>query len=304
MAVGFKRRSGGNGGFLNGVTGRIDAITFKANSTGKTKKGGDWTTYSGVVTVTPDGGEAVEQYLDAGFLYGDNKISKDGRTIEGNDLYTLDSETQFGRFIFSLVEGRDTGNFLTEDALGDGRNYDGVAGARVTFARVLDVEGTKARGARILGANKAKNATDEQLIEAGKRKVKKGKSEGKSFMLDNLLVSDVVAGPEPTKGGKKQKAAKPAATAAPAAAPAADMTEQADAALKAILGAADNATLGADKLSNKFLRYAVNAGIGRDQMEPLRQFLVGDDYLKSAEDRELIVIKGEGKAREIVLTAE
>lgn len=296
MALPFRKR-GGNGGFLNGVSGVIKSIGFKANKTGKTKKGNTYTQYSGVVLVVPDGGEPVEQYLDAGFLYGDNTVSEDGRTIKGADVYTIDPDTQFGRFIASLVEGE--GNRLPEDLLGDCRNYDGVAGTRVTFARQVDEEATFNRGVYKLGA-KAKNMDRAAVIEAGKRVDKKDKS--KKFMLDNLLVAEVLAGPEPgAKSGAKKAAGSKAAASKPAAEPAAIDTDQADAALAAIVGGAADKTIARDKLSSAVLRYAVANKLSGAERDALRTLLASDEYLDSAVERELIVLDGEGKGQSIVL---
>ena len=70
---------------------------------------GPWTAYSAKATLLPDGAEkAVEQYMPAGFLRGDNTISKDGRRIEGAEAYSLDGNTPFGKFVVSMVEGEGT----------------------------------------------------------------------------------------------------------------------------------------------------------------------------------------------------
>ena len=71
-----------------------------------TKKGNAFTPISVKLTVEPDGAEPVVQYYNAGFLYGDNKVSKDGQSIVGEDNFVLDGGTQWGRFILSLTFGK------------------------------------------------------------------------------------------------------------------------------------------------------------------------------------------------------
>src|SRR5262249_47512242 len=150
------------------------------------------------LAIQPDGADPVEQYAPAGFLYGNNAISKDGRTIEGSDNYSLDGATAAGQFIISLVEtggsrpaNLDRGNRFPQELLGDLRNYDAVAGTRVVFARVKDEAETKRRGQRV------------------------DKKTGKAYDRDVLLVADVLALPE-AKGGKKA-AGKAGAKTAPKA---------------------------------------------------------------------------------------
>lgn len=292
------RRPGGGGGFLNGVSGVLVDYEFAINKQGVTKKGLPYTTMSVKLTIQPDGGEPVDQFFDAGFIYGEHPISDDGKTIQGDERYALDGTTLWGQFVLSLVEG--DGNRVPEDLLGDLRNYEALMGTRVTFSRVKDIEATKARGARKLGA-KATTATEEALINAGKRQDKKDKT--KSYVLDKLLVTEVVALPE---GGRAKTVKKAVAKKAVAkvAAPAASEgdSEAADAAIKAVLEGADGA-LARTALSSAFVKYALSQKMAPADREPLRKTLISDDYLTDASERGFLVLDGEGKDSTIALVA-
>jgi hypothetical protein len=307
------RRAGKGGGYLNGVSGTIESITFKSGKTGVNKEGKPWTLYTGVVNIKADGADVSKpQFLDAGFLYGDNTISADGLTIEGDDRYMLDGDTGFGRFIVSLNEGE--GNRVPDDVIGDCRNYDALAGTRVTFARVINVEATIAAGLRKLKLKKVTDENREKVIDAGKREAKKdGKPvivDGKpqKFMLDDLLVTEVLSLPE--AGGKKapakKVAAKPAAKAAPKAAAVETNTDSADAAIRGVLeGAAEN-TIARTGISSAFVKYALGQpdlkanSAGR---EALRKVVISDDYLNDAAERGVIILDGEAKDQTVQLVA-
>lgn len=293
MAKSFIRKAG-SGGFLHGVSGQITDYLFE------TKKGegakGPWTSLSVKLTIKPDGAEPVDQYLNAGFLYGDNTVSKDGKTIEGQDSYTLRDDTQWGKFLVAVIE---KGGESVEAALGEGRDYSALIGIRLTFARIVDEDGTIEAGKRKLGAVKAKTATREQLIEAGKREDKKDKS--KRYMLDNLLVSEVLALPEVKKGGASKPAANKPAAAAPAAKAASTDTTTADAALTTILQGVAGQTLERAKINSAVVKYALNAKLSQADRDALRKTLMSDEYLDGAAERGLIVADGTGKSATITL---
>lgn len=290
MALPFKRPNGGGGGYLNGVTGTINAVEFAVNKTGLTKRGDSWTTISVALTVQPDGGDPVVQFLDAGFIYGDNAVSADKRSITGKDDYMLDTTTPWGQFVVSLVE-RESGTVLPEDLLGDLRNFDRLVGTRVTLARVRDEDATLARGARKLGAA-AKTATREQILDAGKRVSKTDAT--KSYMLDKLLVADVVALPpaKAARGGGKRSAAPAAAAATPVSQGVAVDTATADAALMAILAAAKDGVLDRAKVGNAVLRYAVANKLPADDRDALRAMFQDDAYLTAAAARDVVILDG------------
>ena len=277
-----KKAGGGGGGYLNGVSGVIKSITFKAGNSGVAEKSGkSWTKYSGVITVLADGAEnEVPQFADAGFLRGDQTISADNRTIEGDDAYFLSgNENPFGRFIVSLFEGE--GNRLPEslwEATNGGRNYDALAGVRVTFQRVRDEEATKRMGKR------------------------KDPKTGKEYDRDYLLVSEVLAAPAPAAKGAKA-AVKGAAKGAVKAAPAVASTDAADAALLSILGGTADNTLERSKVSGAVVRYALAQKLEQADREAIRKTLQDDAYIADAADRGLIVVDGEGKAASLTLTA-
>lgn len=273
MAVPARSRST-NGGYLNNTAGLIQKISFKPGKKGVSTKGRPWQSYSAVALILPDGAaKSVEQFLNAGFLPDGNTISKDGRSIEGTGDY-LDPDTQFYKFVVSLVEGE--GNRFPQDRLGDFRNFEPVDGTRVTFLRVEDPEETARRGPR----------RDEKT--------------GKDWPRDQLLIKEVLELPSEKKAAGK-KAASPKAKAAvaaakapaAAAAPAGDLTEQADAALVGILQSIDTKEIERSKVGGAFIKYALGAGITGPPRETLRKFLVTDDYATGAVDRGVVTL-GEG----------
>lgn len=285
---GIRRPGGGGGGFLNGVAGVLVDYTFKVDKTGVTKKGEPWSTVSVELLVQPDGGEVVKQFADLGFVYGENAISKDGKSITAAK-YQLDGDTTWGEFVISLFEGE--GNRLPEelwDATELGRNYAAVMGTRVTFARLIDEARTFERGIyhyeKKHGTGSAKKAEREAVIEAGKRPGKKGTpAESQRFMLDKLLVADVLAGPT-AKAGKATKAAAKATVAAPVV--------DVDAVLTAVLGAAADKTIEKGKLGVAVLRYTVSNKFAKDAQDAVRKQIGDDAYLADAEKRKLIIIDG------------
>jgi hypothetical protein len=272
------------GGFLNGVSGTLNSLTFKA---GKTGKNGDreWRKYSVVALITPDGGKPTEQFLDAGFLPEGVNVSKDGRTLDGAAAIEFDEDTQVYKFLSSMID-----KGFPEDRLGDFKNYDGVAGTRATFIRVVDEEATKKLGKRV-----GKPGT---------------KSAGKQFDRDNLLVSEIISVPElkAAKGAKKPAAPKPAkpaaAPAASAPAPAAEAAADDNGAgtddiVKAILAKAGG-TIEFGKFGASAVRYGLDNKMDAKAYGALREEIISDAYLAGAVDRGILTVVGEGKDRVLV----
>lgn len=276
MAAAFLRRPGKGGGYLNGVSGVIQSIIFVGGKSGENEYG-PWTSYSAKITILPDGADTpVDQYAPAGFLRGDLKITKDG-DIEGDDTYALDTKTDFGKFVVSLIEGE--GNRFPEDRLGDGKSYAPVAGTRVTFSRQYD---------------------DEKTADLGKRSFKGRDGKNVEVPQDVLLVKEVLSLP----GEKAGKATKAAGKVATKAAPATNDTDATDAALKAILGAAKDRTLSRSKVSSSVIGYALKAGLDGTAREAIRKQLSSDEYVADAVERGLIVVDGEGKAANLILATD
>lgn len=298
MALPFKRPGG------NKFTGVITDYSFETKS-GTTARG-EWRNHTVVLNIQKDGAEKpVVKFFPAGLLWGDNEVSVDKKTIIGSDRYTLDGETEWGQFILSLIEGE--GNRLPEAHLEaeQFRSYNALVGVRLEFEVKVDREATIAAGKRKLGV-KANGASEEEIVAAGKRKDKNDKS--KSYMLDKTLVSEVLALPEAKGKGKAAAAAKKAgasgaAKSTTAAQSAAVDTDAADAALKAVLGAAANQTLPRTSISSSFIRYALAQKIEGEAREAIRKMLISDDYINGASERGIVVVDGEGKAAALVLAA-
>jgi hypothetical protein len=170
-------------------------------------------------------------------------------------------------------------------------------GTRVTFSRVKDEERTFEKGVyhyeKKNGKGSAKTADRAAVIEMGKRPGKKGTpNEANRYLLDKLLVADVLAGPTPVKGAKATKA-----TAAKAAAP---VAVDADAVLKAVLaaGPVDRA-----KLDNAVLRYTVTAKVANDARAALRKQIADDAYLADAQERGIVIVDSDAAGSPVMLAA-
>lgn len=276
MSLPIRKPGQSSGGFLNGVSGVISAYNMTMRE--GESKGKSWAAHTVELTITPDGAEPTTQFFDAGFLRGDNRVSKDGQSITGGDNYYLDPSTVWGKFVMSFIG---EGNKLTEEqadvVFGDLRSLGALMGTRVTFTRVKDEEETKRRG---------------------KRKVTSGPHAGKEFDRDVLLVSEVLALPD-AKGGKKA-ATKPAAKGA-AVAPSALDTSAADAAMQAILATKPEQTLEKTKLSSAVVQYAITAKLDTTQREALRKQLTSDEYLNDATERGVIFVAADVKGTPITL---
>jgi hypothetical protein len=279
--VALFKKSGG--GFLNGVEGVINSLTFKTKEfvSKKTKK--EFHKLSAEILVTPDGAEEpVQQFVDAGFFYPDNMaISEDGKTLQGldDDANVIDLEetplrddTEFAKLIMSLVEAG-----FPEELLGIGVNYEPVEGVRVRFKRVVDEEGTK---------------------QFGKRKSKDGKKE---YNRDFLLIDALLAMPETgAKKGAKKTAAPKAGTKATAAktgakktaAPAAAESDsaRADEVITGMLADAKGNVIERKSIGAAFVRYALKNGVTQDERKELQPVLVSEEYLTDAETRGVLVL--------------
>ena len=300
------KRSGG-GGYLNGVAFEINSIGFET----KEFEGGKDGTYeklSAVVNLTPDGGEPVDQFLDAGFLPDGCKLSKDSKTIEGEEFRELLDTTEFIRFVASAVENGFSEALLDDE---DGRNFECMEGYRYVGNREKDREqqirvgkSRLKKGVDPFGKKVPKNAnpTDEEAFEAGKRGVKKGEHKGKLFDLDVLLGSKTL--------GKADGDAKPAkssksSTKTKQAEPEDDTndgpdTDRLDEVLKAIL-AENDGTISRGKLQGAVVTWGAENSIAKAEREALREALYDEDYLNEAESRGIITYDADGKKQPIVV---
>lgn len=259
-------KAAGGGGFLNGVSGLIESITWGDPLVGTDKNGDEYRLLSAEMVVRPDGAEeGVQQFLSAGFLRGDNTVSEDGSTIEGEDEFSIVENTDLAKFLTSLIA---TGDF---DAalLGDGRSLSALAGYRVTFERKADEEKTKRMGMR-----KDKKNKDPKTGKA------------REYPQDVLLVTAVLGQPEAAPAKGKKAAAKAPAKAAPAAkagkkAPAADNSAAVEA-LKAIL-AKNKGQIALDKIGPAFVKYSLAANLEEADRKSIRAQIGDAEFLATLE---------------------
>jgi GrpB-like predicted nucleotidyltransferase (UPF0157 family) len=278
--VALFKKSGG--GFLNGVEGVINSLTFKTKEFISKKTKQPYSKLSAEILVTPDGAEEpVQQFVDAGFFYPDNMaISEDGKTLMGIDddanVVELDEtplrdDTEFAKLILSLVEAG-----FPEELLGIGVNYSPVEGVRVRFKRVVDEEGTKT---------------------LGKRKSKDGKKEyNRDFLLIDALLAMPEAGAKGAKGAKKTAAPKAAAKTAGAkagakkTAPVANDTDRADEVVTAMLADAKDGVIERKSIGSVFVRYALKNGVTQEDRKVIQAQLTSEEYLTDAQERGVLVL--------------
>jgi len=281
--MGLFRKSGG--GFLNGVNGVIQSITFDSKEWGEGEDA--YTTLSACVKVLQDGAEdAVEQYLPAGFLYEDMSISADGKTIEGgNDGAVIQEGSEFAKFVQSAIETGGIGESAFDE---NGRNFEALEGLRVTFGKVLNKERQMAAGRKKLGKAKAAAASEDEIMKAGRRQDKNDKT--KFYNHDQLVVSAVLGREDvkPAKGAKAKagaKAAAPKSTAAKGgkANGAAKTVEEdytaADALLVDLLADAKGNTINKASISSLIVRKALADDMDNETRDGFRKLLASDEYL-------------------------
>lgn len=281
-------------------------------------KGEPYYRRSMVLEIKPDGAEEVTpRFLDGGFHYPDEQtISEDGFTIEGGDDNPVREDTEVAAFIGSLIEkGFPESNFDPS-----GRNFQPMNGWRVEIGQVIDEPRQLAAGKKKLGV-KAKMATREELMEAGKRKDRNDPT--KSYNQTQLRVVAVLGQPEVAAKG----AAKRTAASKPATKPAAkgngkvdhtDDTDRTDAALVDLLtwateqardGKRKSAEVAKSELSSLIVRYALSKNkaekdsVTGEEREWMRKALSDEAYLADAKERGLITFDQSNKSQPIGLAA-
>lgn len=259
---GFRK---GGGGYLNNVSAVISGYKFGSKVWESKKKGGDdYTTLSVQLLIVPDGATApVQQFLQAGFLQDNQRISANGLTLESEDDSAIILEdSEFGKFILSAFEAG-----LPEDALReDGRNYEGLIGYRVTFKKVVDEEAT---------------------AKFGRRVDKKDKT--KSYNRDYLTVSAVL-GKQAVAAGKS-KAAKLSAPISKRNGAVTEADEQASVDVLVALLEATGGTLPMNKLSSLLVKHALSTGMPAAEREAHRKLITSAAFV--ANERGWFVADGD-----------
>lgn len=258
MALPFRKAGGG---FLNGVAGTIVGVALDSK-TWPAKKGKDeYTTFSLELQIKQDGAdEAVQQFLQGGFLHDEDTISDDGKNIE-TEKDVVDETSELGIFLASVVEaGFDEAN------LGNLRNFDGLVNQRFTFKRTEENPFKKAKPGK---------TKDGREVE---------------FKDKYLQVSEYLGEAAPVKGSKSKPAAKAAskpAAKANGAAKNADADAQISQAEDVLLGVLASAGKAVDRagLSAKIVRYSTENKFADDAdehnaiRESLRKLIGSEDFL-------------------------
>lgn len=266
MALPFKS---GGGGFLNGATGVIVGVSHEAKEWPPKKKGGEpYTTVSTELLIKQDGADApVKQFLQSGFLHDEQNV--DGSVIV-SETAVITAECGSGRFLASLDEAGFDSTGLVESNLND---WSSVVGARVTFKREVDVEGTK---------------------QFGKRKGKTKDGKDAEYNRDFLLVAEYLGQVEVGKGSKGSKAKASAAAPKSAAARGgkangaaknAEVDAQVAQAESLLIDLLADGPIDRTSLSSKIVRYAAenpfsdDATEHRNTREALRKLIGSEDFL-------------------------
>lgn len=278
------KRSSGNS--LNGAGAKIAGITFELEDIqGVKDKSKTYEKATAVVEFAVDGVEDnITRYYEAGFLPDGVKLNKDKKTFKG-DAPIVSDGSAFDKFIGSAIEGGFPESDIEE---GEGRDFSALEGKRVIL-RVEADRDTQIRigKAALLKAGK-KNPTDEEAMEAGKRKVAKGEHKGKMFNRELVLVNKVLgeeeAGGKSVSGGKSGKSAKetePEETDELS-------DDRKDEVLKAILADAKDFMLSRKRIHGAIVAWAVDNNIEKVEREALKVALFDTDYLEAAAERGVV----------------
>lgn len=281
----FKRASATFGGML-------DAIVFEQTDWKDGKK--PYSTISAKLTISKDGADdAIEQFLEAGFIYPDRgqSISADGTTLEGGA--GVGENTEFARFVQLAVEkGFDAADLL--DADGNGTNFSAMTEKRYEFGRAINTERQMASGRRKLGIKDAKGFggklgkvyTEAEVMEAGRKQDKKDKSvfyNQTYLIVESLLGGDVSVGAiKPMAPAKTVKTTTTVAAKGKPNGKAIEVEpdyETADALLVDALGNAKTNTLKKASLSSVVVKWAVENDKSNEERDAIRSLFADDVYL-------------------------
>lgn len=265
------------GGFLNGVDGEVTGYEFTTefpNSTvdNKRKKGSDFTPLYAVLSVRVDGGdEDVTTTLFVGSA-DDYEIESEGHTLvpveEGTSLW---ASADWSKLVASMVEAGMPDTDLPEDEI----NFEAIVGRRFRFVQVKDAEATEKRGKR------------------------KDKKTGKEYDRTSLQVSEYYGEATKTAATKTKSAAPAAKTATRAAgkpngkAVEVNLTEDADAAILAVL--ADND--GSISKRSLPVKLAQKVGPKAPNAADVRRLAYSDEHLLDMAERGLITYDQSSKAQ-------
>lgn len=192
MALKWKQKGGG----FNGI---LKSLTFETKDwESENAKDGEYTTLTAKLSILKDGAdEPIDQFVNAGFLYDGQGISKNGKTLtdkNSDDSPIIAGDTNFARLLDTYEEaGGDTASFEKNFL----RNFEVLEGQRFAFRNELDKERQIAAGLKKLKAKRGTKpladgsfvikgvaVSEAEVMEAGKRQDKNDK---KKFYNQNRL---------------------------------------------------------------------------------------------------------------------
>lgn len=256
-----------SGGRLNGVDGVITGYEFTTvfpfQGENKPTRKSDFNSLWFVLSARVDGAdEDILEPVWAG--NADNfDISDDGLTLTPVEAgFEIGANTDFGKFVASLVEAGFPETNLSEDEI----NYEAIVGTRVRFIQVQQI--------------------DAKTGKPRKRLVSKGKFKGREFDQTSTQVSHVLGLPGTSKPASKavtttKVATKPMSKANGKiqASPSEELQELANSTLTDILGSTKDGSIAKNKL-----RMAIMKELGDNPQRPdVIKLLFDDAYLASVD---------------------
>lgn len=280
----LKEREPGSGGFLNNEDATIVGAKFDTSVFNKGEKD-EREVVSLELEIQQDGAdETVQQFADFGRLWDDMEVSKDGLTLKFKQALYRCNGTRLLRSIFEDAPS------LEESIAPDDNSIcvKPLAGLRVTFGKEIDTEKQIAIGKKKLG-KKAKDATDEEILAAGKREGK-GTNKGKFFNQDRLVVLKVLAtdAKASKKGAKADKAEKGGKSKEKEADSEAPDQDALDKAIVGLVKASKKEKILKSGISAAMMRYAVSNDLDEADAEAIRKGISEDKYLAKAAKRGVI----------------
>lgn len=298
------KRSSGNS--LNGAGAKLASISYEFDEIkGVKDKKKTFTKATAEVAWEVDGvDDPITRYYEVGFLPDGAKLNKDKKTFTA-DKPIVSNGSDFDKLVGSAIEGGFPESDIEE---GEGKDFSMLEGIRVILKVEADREKQIRIGKDVLAKKGKKNPTDEEAMEAGKRKVTKGEHKGKEFDRELVLVGKVVGedeGGSSAKSSKKSKAVE-ADEDTDTDAGSDDSgdgidTDRKDEVLRAILADAKDNTLPRGRISGAIVTWAVDNDVEKEEREALRAALYDEDYLTDAADRGIITYDAEDKKQPVTL---
>ena len=282
--AGWKRSSGNS---LNGAGAKIASITFELDEIqGVKDKSKTYERATAIVEFAVDGvDDNIARYYESGFLPDGVTMNKDKKTFKG-DAPIVSGDSAFDKLISSAIEG---GFPESSIEAGEGRDFRALEGERVILRVEADRDTQIRIGKAALAKSGKKNPTDDEAMEAGKRKVSKGEHKGKTFNRELVLISKVVESGDVGSGGKSSQPEPEESNDGGLS------DDRKDEVLRAILADAKDGALSRKRIHGAIVSWAVDNDIEKMEREALKEALFDTDYLEAAAERGVVAYDSDGE---------